>query len=129
MEPQVAVLAADSGPLVGVRGVLAAAGRYTALEFVFASGRLSLRCDDDTDEIIVETGRTISDGQPVAESWVDDLLGKWIEYAWKLRNHRGYEDGFQLRLIDGQRGEEVRQFEVAGSAIDVRRVSPAGPAT
>ena len=83
-----------------------------------------MRCDDDTDEIIVEVERSRSDAQPVAEAWAQDLLGEWIEYAWELRNHRGYLDAFQLRLTDAKGREEVRQFEVAGSTIEVRCVPP-----
>jgi hypothetical protein len=90
------------------------------LELQFASGVLILRCDDDTDELIAEVGRAGTDAVLIADSWIDGLLGKRIEYAWDLRNHRGYLDGFQLRLVDDQHGEEVRQFEVAGSGIDVR---------
>jgi hypothetical protein len=62
----------------------------------------------------------------IADSWVEGLLGKRIEYAWDLRNHRGYLDGFQLRLVDEQRDEEARQFEVAGSGIYVRWIVPTG---
>lgn len=80
-------LVADSGPLVKVMGVTASAGRYRALEFEFTSGVLSVSCDDATDEIIVAAGRIGIHAEPVTDSWVQDLIGKWIEYAWDLRNH------------------------------------------
>lgn len=129
MDSDVAALAAESGPLRGVSGILDPGGLYRSLEFDFASGILALGCDDDTDELIVE----IHDGDPVAplvsESWAQSLLGKWIEHAWELRNHRGYCDAFQLRLMDNQRRCEIRQFEVAASTIEVRRVEPGCAAT
>jgi hypothetical protein len=128
MNPAVADLAADSGPLVKVMGVAGPAGSYRALEFEFASGVLSMSCDDDTDQIIVAVGCVGIQTEPVTDSWARELIGKSIDYAWDLRNHRGYNDGFQLRLMDDDRREEARQFEVAGSVIDARRVVP-GSAT
>ncbi len=60
-------LATESGPLLRVIGVAAPAGGFASLEFGFASGVLSLRCDDDTDEIIVEVGRNDPSALPVAD--------------------------------------------------------------
>jgi hypothetical protein len=40
-----------------------------------------------------------------------------------LTNHRGYCDGFQIRLLHlDDRLETTRQFEVAASALHVRSV-------
>jgi hypothetical protein len=109
--PDVSDLAAESGPLLRVTGVAAAGGRFRSLDVRVASGVLSLRCDDDSDEIILEVGRSDPSALAVTDSW-------------ELRNHRGYTDGFQLRLMNDEREEACRQFEVAGSVIDVRLVSP-----
>jgi hypothetical protein len=116
-------LAADSGPLLKVSGVAAARERFSSLDLEFASGVLCLRCDDDTDEIIVTASQRPVDSPGVSHPAISDLTGLSIEYAWSLTNHRGYVDGFQLRLTDGLGREETRQFEVGASAIDVRRVS------
>lgn len=124
METAVADFAADSGRLLAVTGVAAPAGRYRKLEFEFAAGVLTLSCDDDTDEIIAEIARRSADAEAIEESWAQTLLGKWIEYAWSLRNNRGYTDGFQFRLMNDEREEETRQFEVVASTIDVRIVMP-----
>ena len=94
------------------------------LELQFASGGLVLRCEDEADELIADVGRPGTGAPMISDSWVEGLLAKRIEYAWDLRNRRGYLDGFQLTLVDGQGGEEARQFEVAGSGIDVRWVMP-----
>ena len=120
MGPDVADLAEDSGALLNITGVVMPGDRYRMLELQFASGVLTLSCDDDTDELIAEVGHARPVAVLIADPWVDGLIGKRIEYAWELRNHRGYLDGFQLRLVDDQHDEEVRQFEVAESGIDVR---------
>jgi hypothetical protein len=115
-------LASESGQLKAVTGLVLSADRFTVLQFAFAAGVLSLRCDDDTDEIIVEVVDIVDDYSHVTRTDVVDLIGMSIEYAWTLTNHRGYVDAFQLRLMDKQRLTEARQFEVAGSAMDIRRV-------
>jgi hypothetical protein len=52
------------------------------------------------------------------------LIGKHIEYVWWMTNHRGYQDGLQIRLLAlDVRSEVTRQFEVAASAISVRTVA------
>jgi hypothetical protein len=124
MDTGVADLATDSGQLLAVKGVAAAAGCYRELEFEFTAGVLTLRCHDDTDEVVAEVGRPGGHAEPIEDPWAQALLGKWIEYAWSLRNHRGYNDGFQLRLMNDEREAELRQFEVAGSVIEVRIVLP-----
>ena len=122
MSADVERLTADSGVLIGVRGRAVPGDRFASLFLRFKAGTLKLACDDDTDEIIV----SVIDGD-VGESDVRhgalaDLDGLTLEYAWELRNHRGYVDGFQVRLRDGHGREETLQFEVGASAIDVRRV-------
>jgi hypothetical protein len=81
-----------------------------------------LRCDDEPDEVLVSVSAEPSGLDAIDEGPLA-LLGLSIEYAWILRNHRGYADGFQLRLVDDHGREETRQFEVGGSAIDVLRAS------
>ncbi len=123
MDADVTALSSESGALLRVTGVAdTAAGRYRSLTLEFVAGVLLLSCDDDTDEIIVEVGGSDSSAKDLDEPWVADLLSKWVEYAWELKNHRGYVDAFQLRLMDDQRNEAAVQFEVAASAIDVRLV-------
>jgi hypothetical protein len=122
MNESVVDLVSDSGKLLKVTGMPASGGRFTVLQFAFASGSLHLSCDDDTDEIIVEIGKEIVDYPNVTHAAIVDLIGMSIEYAWNLTNHRGYKDAFQLRLTNGRGREETLQFEVAASAMDIRRV-------
>jgi hypothetical protein len=103
-----------------VTGLRASDDRYAVIELRFARGTLRLSCDDDTDEIIAtaveDSGSALVD--VAADPPFVDLIGKTIEYAWTMTNHRGYEDAFQLRLLDlAARTEATRQFEVAASAI------------
>lgn len=121
MDAELVRLASDSGELLAVNGIMAPSGRYSALQFEFASGVLKLRCDDDTDEVIVEVGEEVVGGTSVPGEEMAELIGMRIESAWRLINQRGYVDAFQLRLTDGD-DEKTRQFEVAASAIDVWRV-------
>jgi hypothetical protein len=122
MGPEVERLTANSGELIAVTGRAVPGGRYATLFLRFKAGTLKLACDDDTDELIA----TVSDGEVdqlnVDDDALADLVGLTLEYAWELRNHRGYLDGFQVRLRDGHGREETLQFEVGASAMDVSRV-------
>src|ERR1700730_3558604 len=100
MNANVVQLVLDSGQLQSITGLPSSQGRFAALQFEFASGLLQLSCNDDTDEIIVESGEPIADYPDVTEATLVDLVGMRIEDTWLLTNHRGYVDGFQLRLID-----------------------------
>lgn len=112
---------ADSGELIAVFGTAVPGDRFAELALRFTSGTLMLSCEDETDEVRVSAAD--SPGETGLEtSILDDLLGMSVECAWELTNQRGYADGFQLRLTDRRGREETRQFEVAASAMDVRRV-------
>jgi hypothetical protein len=122
MLPEVESLLSDSGELLAASGLAASAGRWATVVLEFARGTLRLACNDDTDEVVVSADAGQLDaGIPIDE--VDDLIGMTVEYAWELRNQRGYTDGFQLRLIAQDGRLETRQFEVAASAMDIRRVT------
>jgi hypothetical protein len=123
MHADIQQLAEDSGPLLVVTGLPVAGNRFRALFFEFENGTVQVGCDDDTDEVVVALCEGPK-GQPVGPvGALTGLEGLVIEYAWDLRNHRGYLDAFQLRLRDSLGRDETRQFEVAASAIDVRRVA------
>ena len=126
VEPWARDFSQDAGPLVQIRGDPTPPGdQYRALAFIFEHGALMLECNEDTDEIIVEpherdlsTLQDVSDDEPF-----EPLVGKYIEHLWWMTNHRGYQDGFQMRLLDlGDRSESTLQFEVAASALYVRAV-------
>jgi hypothetical protein len=122
VDADVMKLASESGELKAITGLTLSEDRFTVLQFAFTSGVLSLGCDDDTDEIIVKV-LDVGSGYPrVTHAVLADLIGMCIEYAWTLTNHRGYLDVFQLRLMDRQRREETRQFEVAASTMRIHRV-------
>jgi hypothetical protein len=121
MHAAVERLAADSGELMAITGLAAPVDRFAALAFRFAAGTLLLRCDDDTDEIVVDVVEDVPDYPAVAHELLAGLRGSTIEYAWVLTNHRGYHDAFQIKLASPGRNVTV-QFEVGASTMDVRRV-------
>ncbi len=117
-------LAADSGVLKRVAGRHTPAG-YEVLELVFDRGTLRLRCDGDTDEIIVDVAEEASRFDEISDDEAfAAIIGSMISQAWKMVNDRGYEDAFQLRFHNPlTRSENSCQFEVAASAITVARVT------
>jgi hypothetical protein len=122
MRENVIALVSDSGALLNITGIEASPNRYSELRLEFAAGRLRLTCNGDTDEVIVEAGPVGDDGSPSVDS-LSDLVGLTIADAWSMTNDRNYIDAFQIRFSDGEGREETRQFEVAASAMDVRRVT------
>src|SRR3954452_7728799 len=119
-------LASDSGPLLAIHGRRERAGRYYALALVLANGVMTVRCDGDTDEVLVTLDPDVPDGMPPVEHEDDlnGLEGTVVEYVWIMTNHRGYRDALQIRLLNlDSREEQTRQFEVAASAMTVHRVT------
>ena len=123
MHHEVKRLAENSGPLLAVTGFAAPNGRFAVLRLDFEAGALEFKCDDDTDEVAVAVAGRDHTYSEITSGPLPGLVGLEIEYAWELHNHRGYVDGFQLRLRDVGGREETVQFEVAASAMDVRRVA------
>jgi len=120
-------LGSDSGLLLAIHGDRDEADRYHALALVFSNGVMTLRCDIDTDEVLVTTGHDVPGDLPHVAPDEDENLsgleGMVLEYVWIMINHRGYRDGLQIRLLNlNSREEQVRQFEVMASAMTVRRV-------
>ncbi len=114
----------QAGPLTRVRGRVGPGGAFELIEFELVGGTIRLTAKADTDEVSVTTARgdaSLRDlsVQPVFEP----LLGRVIEYAWSLTNHRGYSDAFQIRFLDlDSRDEATRQFEAAAAGLFVRSV-------
>jgi hypothetical protein len=88
-------------------------------------GAIRLTADADTDEVIVRTlGSDASLPDLSEEAVFAPLLGKVIEYAWSMTNHRGHADAFQIRFLDlASRDQATRQFEVGAAVLFVRNVS------
>jgi len=122
VSPELRRLAEESGKLMTICGHALPGARFVTLLLFFEGGTLSLACNDDTDEIIVETGGGDESAPVVDSGALADLTGSTLDYAWELRNHKGYRDGFQIRFRRADGREVTVQFEVAASAIDVRWV-------
>jgi hypothetical protein len=130
MDDSVRQLATDSGSLRAVRGQRMPAGAYVVVELDFASGTLRLSCDGNTDKVLaaVPDDATVDLDDVANDEPFVGLVGKVIEYAWEMENHRGYTDAFQLRFLDLEtRVEATRQFEVGASVITVQRVDAPVP--
>lgn len=122
MLPEVERLATDSGELIAVTGRAVPGDRFSSLFVEFSAGTLQLVCDGETDEIVASVIDSGTGHPHATHDALVDLAGLTLEYAWELRNHRGYLDGFQVRLKDGHGREDTLQFDVGASALDVRRV-------
>jgi hypothetical protein len=126
LEPWARNFSEEAGPLVRICGDVTPPGdQYWGLAFIFENRTLTLSCNEDTDEIVVEPHeRDLSALHDVSDDQLfQPLVGKHIEHLWWMTNHRGYGDGFQMRLLDfADRSEATRQFEVGASAMYVRVV-------
>jgi hypothetical protein len=117
-------LFADSGALLRICGDRRPGGDYGVLQFVFPRGTLTLSCNADSDEVLVSTGEDNTSADDLsADPALAPLIGKVIESAWSLLNHRGYKDGFQIRFLDlKDRSETTCQFEAAAATLWLRNV-------
>lgn len=124
MDPAVRELATDSGVLRTVHGQRFGAG-YAAIAFAFERATLRLDCNADTDEIMARADPSPSDlPEVVDDQMLSSLVGKVIEQAWTMRNHRGFADAFQLRCLDVVNRDEVcLQFEAAAATMTLMQVT------
>ena len=54
-----------------------------------------------------------------------EAIGSILEYAWTMRNHRGYLDAVQLRLLNLEtRKTYTVQLEAMASSLHALAVSP-----
>lgn len=107
----------DSGSLVSVSGLPVEGRRFVAISLEFVNGALTLRCNDDTDEILTEVKVDAAAYPPVSHDLLVGLIGMTTTDGWIMTNDRGFTDAFQIRFLAPDRREETRQFEVAASAI------------
>ena len=121
----------DSGALVAARGEDESLGRFRRLVLEFENGTLFVECDVDTDEVLARLAPDAL-GSELPSLGPDEIfaeaIGSVVEYAWTMRNHRGYTDALQLRFLDlRSRSESTVQLEVLASALHasvVTRVKP-----
>ncbi len=115
----------QAGRLTRVRGRAAPGNAFELVDLELRGGTIRLTVLPDSDEVNVSiTGCDWSLPDLSEQAAFAPLLGKVIEYAWTLTNHRGYSDAFQLRFLDlDSRGEATLQFEAAAAVLLVRSVS------
>ncbi len=81
-----------------------------------------LRCDEDTDEVIVSIDRRDPRCSEPPPSCVAALIGMCVVDAWELWNHRGFCDGFRIRCRSDAQYRTL-QVEVAASAGDLSKLN------
>jgi Family of unknown function (DUF6334) len=109
-----------------VRGLTLRDHEEVPLAALFTGRALRLSCGVQTDEILVEPHQSATPGldDVSADELMAEGVGKVIESAWWMSNHRGYHDAFQMRLLDlDDRSEATRQFEAAASILWVESVT------
>ena len=86
---------------------------------------LRIRCVVETDEVAVSI-RAVPDGELTRASSdlaPANIIGMVVTDACVMTNYRGYEDAFQVRLLDlASRNEVTLQLEAAAGALWMRRV-------
>jgi hypothetical protein len=83
------------------------------------SRRISLRCDPDTDEVLISTARQTKRGR-AACLVSGDFRAEWV---WELRNQQGYRDGFRIELASGQE-RRVFDFIAIASCLKIYEAVP-----
>lgn len=106
-------------PITRVTGIYAIedpvlSGRYSEIIISSPTKEIRLRCDHDTDEIILSSGSKKRRKKPVRI-----IAGHFrVEWLWTMTNQQGYFDGFRIQLA-AKRRRHVFEFIAIGSCIDV----------
>jgi hypothetical protein len=84
-------------------------GRFCEVVLSARSRRVSLRCDPDSDEVVISTAE--KSGQRKALCLVSGDYR--VEWVWKMTNQQGYSDGFRIQLASAR---ERRVFDIIAIA-------------
>ena len=89
-----------AGRLVNVRGALLSkeVTRISAVELVFESLTITFSVDSEFDTIIASSLPLSSEELicPAVQPFWEHCLGKRLQWAWRLTNQQGYEDGIRF---------------------------------
>jgi hypothetical protein len=89
-------------------------GRYSEIVIRSPARDLRLRCNHDTDEILVSTSP-----RRRRASQVRFVTGRFrVEWIWAMTNQQGYSDGFRIQIATKKRNH-VFEFIAIGSCIEV----------
>jgi hypothetical protein len=94
-------------------------GQFAEVVISSPSRKISLRCDQDWDELVISTARKTRRGRASCL-----LTGKYrVEWMWALKNQQGYDDGFRIQLASDT---ERRVFDIIAiaSRLEIREARP-----
>lgn len=94
-------------------------GRFAEVVISSPSRKTSLRCDSESDEMLISAARKRRRGRASCL-----LSGKYrVEWMWTLKNQQGYDDGFRIQLASDA---ERRVFDIIAiaSCLEIREAMP-----
>ena len=84
-------------------------GRIAEVVITTPSKKINLRCDPNTDEVVISKNRKAKRGKAFCL-----VSGNFrVPWIWELKNQQGYDDGFRIELSSGQK---TRVFEFVSIA-------------
>lgn len=87
--------------------------RYSEIVITTSGRKVRLRCDPDTDEIVIARARKARES-----SLVPIVVGRFrVEWMWEMTNQQGYSDGFRIQLAT-KYTKRVIEFVGGASCID-----------
>ena len=94
-------------------------GRFSEIIFRTPKKELRLRCDQNTDEILLSSG-----ARKQRKNLISIAIGSFrVEWMWTMTNQQGYFDGFRIQLAT-KRQVRVFQFIAIASCIEVYEAHP-----
>ena len=92
----------DLGPLTHVTELRVEDSMLVALRLHFGTRGVDFIADPNTDELRVREADGIALDAAASDvrnsPWLD-LIGQAVSYGWRLTNHLGFEDGYELELL------------------------------
>ena len=89
-------------------------GQFSEIVICNATKEICLRCDHNTDELLLSSG-----SKKKRHKLVRILSGSFrVEWIWTMTNQQGYCDGFRIQLGVKQQSH-VFEFISIGSCIDI----------
>ena len=89
-------------------------GRFAEVVIRAPKSEVRLRCDHNTDEILLSRG-----SKKKRSKLVRIIVGQFrVEWMWAMTNQQGYSDGFRIQVADKKRSH-VFEFISVASCIEV----------
>jgi hypothetical protein len=100
--------------VTGIYGIEPFAGGFTEMVIASGSKEVRLRCDPDTDELLLSSGL-----KKERSTAVSIIAGTFrVTSMWSMTNGQGYSDGFRIELRTMKKSWAF-EFIAAASAVEV----------